>query len=158
MKTAYCGTCPACNTAWREHAGPIKANELKKKHYTEHGSLEGELQKLSGSTAGNRDRLSLFNRVLDEYVPCYFPSRATELEDKARTAWKRRVRVRGKISVSYQSRRPIRIDVEDIEILPREAELPRLADLPPVNITNGVEESEYVRSLRDAAEAVRGEK
>ena len=61
----------------------IKTHELGGKHYIEHGSLEGELRKLSGSTAGTSDRMSLFNRVLDEYIPCYFPSRATDLEEKA---------------------------------------------------------------------------
>ena len=128
----------------------IKRQELKKKPYIEHGSLEGELQKLSGSTARTRDRLSLFDRVLDEYVPCYFSSRSKDLEATARSAWKRRVRVSGKISVSYQSQRPDRIDVESIEILPHRDELPRLADLPQVNITDGMEEAEYVRKLRDA--------
>jgi hypothetical protein len=92
----------------------------------------------------------LFNRVLDEYVPCYFSARSKELEATARDAWKRRVRVSGKILVSYQSRRPNRIDVESIEILPRKSELPRLADLPPLDITGGMEEAEYVRKLRDA--------
>jgi hypothetical protein len=128
----------------------IKSQELNKKHHVERGSLEGELRKLSGIAGGRRDRLSLFNRVLEEYVPCTFSSRLSELEDLAKQGWKRRVIVSGKIYVSSTSRHPVKIEVDAIQILPLRTELPRLADLPKLDITHGMEESEYVRRLRDA--------
>jgi hypothetical protein len=125
----------------------MKADELKKKFYTEHGSLEGVMTQLSTSDLRGRDRLVIVNRVTGEHVTCYFHS--SELEQKAREAWKRRVVVTGRIRVNSKSRRPEKIKVDQIRILPRPGELPGLADLQEIDITGGLESSEYVRRLRD---------
>lgn len=133
----------AANADWA-----MKSEELKKKHYIEHGSIEGELRILSGGGGRQRDRLSLFNRITGEHIPCYVPSKS-KLETRAREAWKQRVQVSGQIFIGYRSQRPIKIVAENIRIL-RAHKAPRIEDLPKIDITGGMESSEYVRRFRDA--------
>ena len=65
------------------------------------------------------------------------------------TAWKRRVRLTGEMLIDRQTGAPVRLEVEEIYIFPEASEIPRIDDMPPLNIADGIESSEYVRGLRD---------
>ena len=66
-----------------------------------------------------------------------------------REAWKRRVVATGEIVVDRETRKPIKILVDEIRILRDPADLPQMEDLHGIDITSGMESSEYIRGLRD---------
>jgi hypothetical protein len=113
--------------------------------YVDHGSIEGVLTTLS--TSSGSDKIVISESLDSHDVPCFFSDKA--IEEKARNAWKRRVIVTGSITYSGETGEPVNVNVEGIRVMPAEVELPRLDVLEPVDITNGVESSEYVRRIRD---------
>jgi len=124
----------------------IKVLHQEKNRYTEYGSLEGILRVLDVSN--KRDKLVIVDRLTGHETRCYLL--CDELEAKAREGWKKRVIVTGTITVNKLTRDPIKIEVDDIRILRERSELPQIDELPAVDITEGVESSEYIRGLRDA--------
>jgi hypothetical protein len=125
----------------------LKADAIRKQGYFERGSLEGELLTLSSSAKQKRDTLVIVNRVTGEEITCSLASK--DLEPLVREAWKRRVVVSGKIFVPYETRRPAKILVDHIRILPKRDDALGIEGLLGINITGGMESSEYVRRLRD---------
>ncbi len=132
----------ASNADWA-----MKTLSLGKSRYTEFGTLEGYLRELSG--ARTRDKLVIVDRLTNQSTPCYLGR--PELEAIAREAWKHRVSITGEITVDRQTGQPIKIAVADIRVLRDRKDLPQIENLHGIDITNGVEASEYVRGLRDAA-------
>jgi hypothetical protein len=123
----------------------IRTLDLRKRTYKEYGTLQGMLKELSVSRG--RDKLVLVERLTGEETPCYL--RGEGLDAVVREAWKKRVAATGDIYVDRESRRPVRILVDAIRILGEREELPQMQDLHGIDITNGVESSEYIRGLRD---------
>jgi hypothetical protein len=114
--------------------------------YTEHGTIEGHLSDLS--ELSGKDRLVISDTLTRQKTPCYF--RSPGIEMTARSAWKKRVAVTGEITVERSTGKPIEVRVEEITILQDRDELPQIENLYGLNITGGIESSEYVRGLRDA--------
>jgi hypothetical protein len=130
-----------------DHA--MKMLRHRKDQFCEHGSLEGYLRDLSGS--GERDKIVIIDPHTEQETPCNLRTdRLADLEDKVRVAWKHRVGVIGTITVDRRTRRPAHVVVDDIRILRERSELPQIDDLHGIDITSGMESSEYIRGLRDA--------
>lgn len=116
--------------------------------YVEHGTIEGELRELAGLS--REDKIVIIDELTGRSIPCYFKS--TGLDVIVRQAWKLRVSVSGDITVNRFSGDYERVDVDEqgIRILRQRAELPQMDDFQGIDITGGLESSEYVRGLRDA--------
>lgn len=121
-------------------------NAKRAGRYVEYGELEGQMKELS-ELAG-RDKIVIADDLTGKKTPCYF--RGEALEEKARGAWKRRVVVTGEITVDRQTGDPVGVLVDEIRVLGGRSELPQIDDLVGMDISDGLESSEYVRSLRDA--------
>lgn len=114
--------------------------------YVEYGAIEGYLKAVAEQA--NRDQLVIADSLTGERTKCYF--RNAEVEKKVRTAWKHRVRVVGETTVDSDTGDLKQMQVDDITILRSRDELPQIDDLAGIDITQGIESSEYVRDLRDA--------
>ncbi|MGA2033074.1 MAG: hypothetical protein ABSG68_12515 [Thermoguttaceae bacterium] len=127
----------------------MRSLRSRKNLFCEHGSLEGYLRDLSG--AADRDKAVIIDPHTNHETPCNLnPDNLVELEKQVRVAWKHRVVVIGTITVDRRTRRPTHVVADDIRILRDRSELPQMDDLHGINITEGVESSEYIRGLRDA--------
>jgi len=122
-----------------------RAIEMCKSRVVERGTIEGRLRDLSESHS--RDKIGILDRLTGEVTRCYL--RDESLESKALQGWKHRVAVTGQITVDRQSGRPVQVEVDEIRILPDRSDLPQIEDLHGIDITDGVEPSEYIRRLRD---------
>lgn len=114
--------------------------------YQEYGSIEGQLKGLQEQSS--RDKLEVEDSLTGDQTKCYISS--PELETQVREAWKHRVSLSGQITVDKITGKPVRLDVESIRILGNRDQLPQIEDLYGINITGGIESSEYIRGLRDA--------
>ena len=123
-----------------------RALEMGKSRLVEHGTIEGRLRDLSESYS--HDKLGIVDRLTGEVTQCYL--RDESLEPAVLKGWKHRVAVTGDITVDRQSGRPVRVMVDDIRILRDRGDLPQIEHLRGIDITNGMEPSEYIRGLRDA--------
>jgi hypothetical protein len=123
-----------------------RALEMRKSRLVEHGTIEGRLRDISESHY--RDRIGVLDKLTGEVTRCYL--RNESLERKALQGWKHRVAVTGQITVDRQSGRPVEVEVQEIRVLPDRGDLPQIEDMHGIDITSGVEPSEYVRRLRDA--------
>jgi len=124
----------------------VRELQMRKRHYFEYGMIEGQLRELGVSRT--RDRLGIVDPLTGQQTLCYL--RNEQLESLVREAWKCRVRIEGKIKVDRDTGIPMEVDVESIEILRERSELPQIDDLRDIDITGGVESSEYIKDLRDA--------
>jgi len=115
--------------------------------YTEYSTIEGEIIQLS-ALSGSDDTISIVDDLTGVRTKCYF--HGMQLEREARSAWKRRVSVTGKVTFDKGTGEPKRMDVEEIKILRDRSELPQMQDLLGIDITGGIESSEYIRGIRDA--------
>ncbi|MCH7725343.1 MAG: hypothetical protein IH991_02500 [Planctomycetes bacterium] len=113
--------------------------------YVDFGTIEGRLDSLE--TQERRDKVRIVDDLTGVKTLCYF--RNDELEEKARKAWKHRVSISGEITIDRYTGDAIKLEVDDIRILRDRKDLPQIEDLG-IDITDGVESSEYVRDLRDA--------
>jgi hypothetical protein len=120
--------------------------EMRKSRLVEHGTIEGRLRELSESHS--RDKLGVVDKLTGEVTQCYLRNEA--LEPMVLKGWKHRVAVTGDITIDRQSGLPVKVLVDEIRILRERSELPQIEDLHGIDVTNGVEPSEYVRRLRDA--------
>ncbi len=62
---------------------------------------------------------------------------------------KQRVVVTGEIYVDRTTRKPRKVVVRELRIMPPPSELPQLEDLAGIDITGGMDSAEYVRRMRD---------
>lgn len=134
-----------------QHAGEaarrIELDRVKSTgKYTEYGTVEGHLKGVEAQAAG-RDKIVLVDRLTGQELRCYF--RSPEIERKVRDNWKRRVAITGEITIDRFSGEPVEMQVDDLVGLRGRDELPQLEDLQGINITDGIESSEYVRGLRN---------
>lgn len=124
----------------------IKAAELEKPYYREYGSLSGTLKAVNAVTR-KKDHVILVDRLTGDKTLCYV--RGQQLESKVREGWKQRVVITGDIFVDRKTRKPRRVKVHDIRILPDQSTLLPVDALTRIEITGGIESAEYVRGLRD---------
>lgn len=119
----------------------IQKIQLKRARvFEDTGSIEGDLLTLSGK--GNALQFTIVDSLTKQNIPCYF---SRELDRKVRDNWNFRVCVVGKIRTNGVGE-VTSVQVEDIIRLGN----PSLDwESSPVNITNGMESSEYIRGIRD---------
>jgi hypothetical protein len=125
----------------------IKTIYLEKTTYREYGSLRGMLKAVAGTKQELRDKVLLVDRLTGDETKCYIKGK--DLEEKVREGWKKRVVLSGEIVVDRKTRKPRKMLVQDVRILPDRDSLPQLEDLRGIDITGGVSAAEYVRRLRD---------
>jgi len=120
----------------------VTADKLMGKFYEEYATFEGTLEVLSvhGGYSFN-----LYDDVHGR-IPCTFKP---ELLDTVREMFSGRVLVAGQARYS-PSRRVVSLRVEHIRRLRSQNELPQFSDLESINLTGGVDSTEFVRSLRSA--------
>lgn len=95
------------------------------------------------------DFFSIHPIVGAKEVMCYFDK---SLLEKIEAADARYVEVSGKIFTRQTDRYPYKIEVTDIEILPREEELPKLSEMGgslPEGFFGGKSVEEYLEDMRD---------
>jgi hypothetical protein len=125
----------------------LRELSLRKTIRREYGSLRGELRELAASSR-KQDKMLLVDRLTGEETSCYV---GEELDREIRNAWKKRVVVTGTIEMNRETRKKT-IHVDRIRLLRESKDLPQLEDLRGIDITGGVESSQYIRNLRDADE------
>jgi len=108
--------------------------------YKEYGSLRGILRIVDS-------QMVVVDRLTDEETPCFL--QRPELEAVTHQALDRRVEITGEILVDRETRKRIRILADKIRILRERADLPQIEDLFGIDITGGIEPSEYIRRMRD---------
>jgi hypothetical protein len=111
---------------------------------TEYGSIEGRIETLS--VHGN-EAFCVWDEVTGQRVECIIPPLHGELLSQAHAAFGERVTVTGTIRYASPGR-PCTMRVDSLAVRPSRDRLPRALDLPPVDITGGVDAGEYVRTLR----------
>ncbi|MBI3464997.1 MAG: hypothetical protein HY000_18365 [Planctomycetes bacterium] len=125
----------------------IEAEKAKRAgEYVEYIEVEGHLKELSELTG--KDKIVIADSLTGKKTLCYF--RRPDLETKARGAWKHRVSVSGEATVDRSTGELREMEVDELRILRERSELPQMEDLHGIDITGGMESSEYVRGLRDA--------
>ena len=124
----------------------IKVIGVERHRYKEFGSLRGTLKSVA-AVREKTDKVMLLERLSGEEIPCYFHNK--DIEDEVRKGWKHRVELTGDIYSDRATGKRNRMVIKEIRILPQRGELPQLEDLRGIDITGGVESSEYVRGLRD---------
>ncbi len=123
------------------------ANDLNRLiciRYQEVSSVEGRLDMCSVHGA---PRFTIYHSVTQRSVRCRFPDK---LLDVIKEGLARRVIVSGMVYLNYVHE-PVKVDVENVTILPLEERLPMPKALKGIvpDFTGGKESGEYVRSLRE---------
>ena len=116
---------------------------LLPREYEEVGTVVGALEMLSMHP---RPTFAVWDDFTGLRVPCTIPP---EQIDKAHTLFRERVSVYGVIRY-HPDGKPKRVHMKRMERLRRHDEVRSVRDMPAINITDGVDPSEYVRRLRDA--------
>jgi hypothetical protein len=111
----------------------------------EYGTIEGQLNELASQP--NRDKLVIVDSLTRHETRCYISD--PRLEQKARDYWKHRVAVSGKITSDRLTGDPSEMQVDEICVLRNRSQLPQIADIAGIDITGGIESSQYVANLRD---------
>jgi hypothetical protein len=112
--------------------------------YQENGSVEGKLEMVSVHAT---PRFTVYHAISLHAVRCKFDP-AIYLE-RVRNALGRRVTVTGQVHFNYKHE-PIRVDIEEVDILPGEGELPTPSELRGMSpdFTGDLTTEEYLRRLR----------
>ncbi len=124
----------------------IRTIAAERRYYKEHGSLRGTLKTVT-SVRAQTDKVILVDRLTGEETQCYFHSK--DIEAAVREGWKHRVVVTGDIYVDRRTRKRHKVLIRELRIIPTSNELPQLADLTGIDITEGIDSAEYVRRMRD---------
>jgi hypothetical protein len=133
---------------WGDQVSPsqhVAANvdQLLPKAHEELGSFTGRLETLSKH---GRPYFAIWDDLRGQRIECVIPP---EKLGEAHDAFDHRVAVFGNVRYSGADR-PVSIKVQQIRPLKDQSELPQAGDLEGINITDGVDPTEYVRRLRDA--------
>jgi len=124
----------------------IRRLQQKSGQYRDYGSVEGKLATLNS----RQGKQFVVDDVLTgESITCYFSS--AEVESVARKAWDHRVCAVGELRIDKQTGNPTSVKVDEIQILRDQKDIPQLDDIEGIDITGGMESSDYVRKLRDDA-------
>ena len=109
--------------------------------YNERTTIDGQLVRVDGeSPPGFLIALPLTNQL----VNCVFSPADAE---RARDAFTSRVEATGTMHINSLGQ-PVSFVVDHFDIIPPESDLPTLGDLGGVNITDGLDPSEFVSRLR----------
>jgi hypothetical protein len=111
------------------------------------GRLDGMLEMINLHRGVNR--FSIYPTIGPGKVTCHF---SNELSQKAIESVGRHIRVSGKLKLKKIDRYPYGIEVESIEILPADADLPTFADIYGIapDFTEGLSSVEFIRAIRNA--------
>lgn len=111
-----------------------------------HGSVKGRLEFLNIHAESNIFRI--YSPLILRYVTCHFP--ATTLLARANDAMGRKVRVEGQLTYHTRDAYPRSIEVQAIEVLPEDSDLPQLLELKGLapDATGDLLSEDYVRELR----------
>jgi len=124
-----------------------RVDRLLPREHEELGTVVGTLETLSKHEGAT---FRIWDVLTKAGVLCVIPP---EMLPQAHEAFGKRVAVRGRIRYRADGK-PKRITVysaQDLRPLREQSELPQARDLEAINITDGVDPSEYVRRLRDAS-------
>jgi hypothetical protein len=119
------------------------ADELLPVEREELGTFVGTLETL---TVRGKTRFMIWDVITGTRIECLIPR---EKLDEAHRAFNRRVAVYGLVRYA-RTGKPKSIQVRDLRVKRGWDDMLRVADMPPIDITRGVDPSEYVRRLRDA--------
>jgi hypothetical protein len=119
-------------------AGHVRA--MMKPVYDERTTIDGQLIRIEWESP---PRFFITHPLTNQRISCIF--KPADLE-KAKAAFPHRVEATGTMRLN-SSGQPVSFVVDHFEKIP--LELPTLDDLSGVNITNGLDPSEFVRRLRD---------
>jgi hypothetical protein len=114
--------------------------------YRECGSLRGTV-KIATADRAELDEVFLVDRLSGEETRCHFDD--DSFAAKLRDVGNRRVVLAGDIYVDRTTRKPRKIVIRELRIIPPSSELPQLEDLAGIDITGGMDSVEYVRRMRD---------
>ena len=120
---------------------PAVLQAPERRDHFEVGAIEGTIENLIGH---NELYFSLYDVLTKERVRCNFDAR---LQEHVRAAWQSRVVVEGRIKHGPDGV-PKSMEVSRIVERPSMEGLPQFKDFS-VDITGGIESSEFVRGLRD---------
>jgi hypothetical protein len=115
-------------------------SELPPREYFESGTLDGLVDVLYGKEL----HFTLIENLTGCRVRCDFPP---ELSEDARGSWKKKAEIDGRIKY-HPDGRPKNMNVTAIRPKPTRDTLPQFKGFY-IDITGGIESSEYVRGLRD---------
>lgn len=123
----------------------IALRQLISVRYQEAGSVEGNLEMIS---IHGVPRFTVYHAITRHAVRCKFDPR--EFIDVVKDALGRRVMVSGIVYFNYKHE-AIRVELENLAILPREEELPSPSEIRGIapDFTGELTTEEYIRSLRE---------
>jgi len=119
---------------------PPQAPTAAPKSYTEHGSVEGRIENLIGT----EHYFSLYDILSGKRVKCTFPE---NIREEVRAGWGKRVIVEEIINYDGDGKVE-RVAATSLILKPDRSLLPQFKG-KYINITGGIESSEYVRGMRD---------
>lgn len=122
----------------------VNIEELLASKFRAKGALEGRIETVSERRGLHFDLLDQLTKVR---VTCH--AETEDVMKRAHSAWRHRAVVYGQVKYDKNGK-PLSMKVEDLRQLRSRGELPQPADLRNVDITSGVESSEYIRRLRSA--------
>jgi len=131
-------------TATIEPKIAIDLGQLINIRYQESGSVEGKLEMIS---IHGVPRFTVYHAITRHSIRCKFDTRL--FMDVVRNALGERVIVSGIVYFNYKHE-PIRVELENLAILPREDELPSPSEIRGIapDFTGELTTEEYIRSLR----------
>ena len=112
--------------------------------YQESGSVEGKLEMVSIHAS---PRFAIYHAISGHSVRCKFDPH--QLLDVVKEALGKRVIVSGLVHFNFKHE-PIRVEIEDLMILPKEDELPSPSEIRGMapDFTGDLTTEEYLRRLR----------
>jgi hypothetical protein len=112
--------------------------------YQEVGSVEGRLEMIS---IHGTPRVTLYHSITRRSVSCKF---GTGLLETAKEGLGKRVIVHGTVYLNYVHE-PVKVDAQNIVILPKEEQLPTAKDLRGMSpdFTGDLKTEDYVRGIRE---------
>lgn len=113
---------------------------LKARRYKDFLTIEGKLEVVS---VHDHPSVYIWEHLTGHQIECLV--NAENIKEYSQLL-NRRVAVRG--LVRYRNDIPSAIEVEDIEAMPEEHELPSLKDIGPIDITDGLPSEDHVRRMR----------
>ncbi len=115
-------------------------------HVEDGATLIGKLETVT--VHGGKPAFFIYDPLTGEKIICHIPEdRMAEAKDALDTH-PHRVSVTGKVKYN-RAGKPISIEVADFTPLRDRHELPQMKDLEGIDLTGGVDPTEYIRRLRD---------
>ncbi len=123
----------------------IDLGQLINVRYQEVGSVEGKLEMIS---IHGVPRFTVYHAITRHSIRCKFAPH--QFIDVVKDALGRRVIVSGIVYFNYKHE-PIRVELKDLAIIPREEELPYPSEIRGISpdFTGELTTQEYIRSLRE---------